>query len=345
MGMICSLAASAWAGDVPAPSAPPKAIWLRAVGDIMLDRGVARGYQEHDMYAMFDGVRHLLRAPDITFGNLENPVTHGGRRGRKKVILRAHPMTVMALEHAGFDVLALGNNHSGDYGLDAVRDTRDFVERRGIVTMGAEAWVPTGQKHRVIEKNGLRIAFISYMPWGPKQWTDDAARLAEHVAAAKKDADFVISSFHWGDEYVRRPNDDQRRIAREAVTAGVDLVIGHHPHVTQGIEVIDNVVVAYSLGNFLFDLKREHTQDGLLLDWRATEHGDVEVTLYPTRILLEPPRAVSLIGKQADKALASVAKLSKELGTELEHLKGSSLRLKLARKPKPLLGRSPGKKE
>jgi poly-gamma-glutamate synthesis protein (capsule biosynthesis protein) len=262
-----------------------KPITLIFVGDIMLDRGVEWGikkYGQGDWKFPFLKIADSLREANILFGNLEGPISDKGVKVGSIYSFRADPESIEGLKFAGFDVLSLANNHIFDYGREAMEDTFLRLEKAGINYIGGgfnenEAYSPI-----LKEVNGstgspqVRIAFLAYTNLGSPYWSAKGdksgiawlteEKLKEGVKKAKENADLVIVSMHFGDEYKLSSNSEQKYFAHLAIDSGADLVIGHHPHVVQEIEKYKNGYIAYSLGNFVFDQSfSEETMKGLML--------------------------------------------------------------------------------
>lgn len=302
-------------------SAPERRVWLRAVGDIMPARGVERQWSgQHGLADLFAAVRPLLRAPDITFANLEATLAHSGKRAKPGISLRAHPNAIFALTDAGLDVVSLANNHAEDFGPDALCETRARLERAGISVAGATRAGERRGAEAVLERHGLRTAFLAYNVFKPSalRISDDPlslALVADDVRQVKESADFVVVSFHWGIEYQREPTDRQRALGHTAIDAGADLVLGHHPHRLQGVEIYDGRPIVYSLGNFLFDQPHRQQRDTVIADWQAGEAGSRSLTLIPTRIARTPFAPRVLIGAEAEELLDAYRSLAADLGT------------------------------
>jgi poly-gamma-glutamate capsule biosynthesis protein CapA/YwtB (metallophosphatase superfamily) len=226
-------------------SAPSSSLTLAFVGDVMLGRDVATAL-DGDWPAALAGVRPWLAGADLTFANLESPLTNAPFAGGR-FDLRAPPQAVNALTTAGFDLVSLANNHALDGGEAGLAETLATLRRAGIVPLldaGAQRYG--------------RIAVLAFLDSG--QSLDTRA-----VSQAAAQADFVIVSVHWGAEYYPVTTARQRRLAQELVAAGAKLVIGHGPHVLQAVERVDGALVAYSLGNFLFDQPFPDTRQGAIL--------------------------------------------------------------------------------
>lgn len=250
----------------PAPRWP---LTIAAVGDIMLGRSVASAITPDEPDGPFASVRVRLQSGDLTVGNLESVVSELGTPEPKAYTFAAPPLATTGLAMAGFDVVSLANNHSLDFGPAALLDTIDMLKAASVGVVGAgrndrEAWAS-----HIVTVNGLRVAFLAaaevpneagydMRAWAATEdepgiaWADDA-RLAAAVRSAAADADLVIVLLHFGIEGTIQPSDRQRQVARAAVDAGASLVIGSHPHLVQPVEEYHGGLIAYSLGNFVFD--------------------------------------------------------------------------------------------
>lgn len=181
---------------------------------------------------------------DVTMVNLENPVTVRGYKVPKEFNFRMPPKYVGVLQNGGVDVVNLANNHVWDYGPVGVRDTLDYLDDAGILHVGAGETEDEARQPAVIEVKGRRIGFLGY--YGRD------GHMEEDVSALKQKVDLVVVNFHWGVERSFYPEPWQIELAHSAVDAGADLVVGHHPHVLQGMERYKGGIIAYSLGNFIF---------------------------------------------------------------------------------------------
>jgi len=256
-----------------------KPITLIFVGDIMLDRGVelaVKKYGNGDFKFPFLKIADSLREANILFGNLEGPISDKGVKVGSIYSFRADPESIEGLKFAGFDVLSLANNHIFDYGREAMEDTFLRLEKVGINYIGGgfnenEAYSPT-----LKEVKGVKIAFLAYTNLGSPYWSAKGdksgiawlteEKLKEGVEKAKENADLVIVSMHFGDEYKLSSNSEQKYFAHLAIDSGANLVIGHHSHIVQEIEKYKNGYIVYSLGNFIFDQNfSEETMKGLML--------------------------------------------------------------------------------
>jgi poly-gamma-glutamate synthesis protein (capsule biosynthesis protein) len=252
---------------------------LLFVGDIMLDRGVEwkiKKVGNNDFKFPFLKVADELARADILFGNLESQISDKGYKAGSIYSFRADPKAIDGLVFSGFDVLSLANNHSFDYTRQALEDSMTRLKANKIDYIGTgfnknEAYSPL-----IKEVNGLKIAYLAFTNLGAKSWeaTENSSGIAflnetnlkERISLAKTQADFVVVSLHFGDEYKTEPNDLQKYFSKLAIDEGANLIIGHHPHVVEPLEQYKNGWIAYSLGNFVFDQSfSEETMRGEIL--------------------------------------------------------------------------------
>jgi len=256
------LASAAMALALATGAAQAEPVRLVFAGDIMLDDGPGRTIAAGgDPLAPFAA---RLRDADFTIGNLECPIATGGQALANKIYtFRAHPR-VLPLLKGRFDALAVANNHSGDYGRAAFVETLGHLERAGIPYVGGGRDLAAAHAPLWVERGGLRIAILAYNEFKPRSfeagpdwpgvaWSEDSRVIAEIRAARAAGADLVIPFMHWGWEREAQPDERQRQLARAMIDAGADVVVGGHPHVTQGAEYYRGRLIVYSLGNFVFD--------------------------------------------------------------------------------------------
>jgi poly-gamma-glutamate synthesis protein (capsule biosynthesis protein) len=243
------------------------------VGDIMLGRTVGQQVLAKGPQIAFAGVQSSLDTADVLVGNLECALTDLSQPVQKSFDLKAPPQTAQALSLAGFAVLSQANNHAMDFGPAGLADTQKYLSQYGIATVGAGLNAAAAHAPVIIQRNGLRMAFLGYVDVLPEKsgfdartWTATATspgvawadpdQIRADVKAAKLKADVVIVLLHGGIEITDVINNisaNQRQEAQAAIDAGAALVIGAHPHVLQQIERYHGGLIAYSLGNFVFD--------------------------------------------------------------------------------------------
>ena len=256
-------------------------VTLAFVGDIMFDRGVKESIFKNgggDFNFPFEKIYEDLKQYDILFGNLEGPISDRGENQGSLYSFRMDPKTAEALALAGFDVLSLANNHIGDWGEEAIKDTIKRLDSAGILVAGADLTQEEDYLPKILNIRGVKIAFLAF-------FNAPEIEIKKSVELAKLNADIVIASFHFGDEYKKEPNENQKRLARLAVDAGADLVVGHHPHIIQEVELYKNSYIAYSLGNFIFDQSfSKETMRGILLEVVIKDKNITAVTPLQIKI-------------------------------------------------------------
>ena len=288
----------------PTPTPEPARITLAAVGDVMLGRTVGARLEAEGATVAFAGVRDVLAAADVAVANLESAIGVSGSPAPKAYTFRAPPVAAEALALAGIDLVSLANNHSLDYGPESLAETRALLAERGILSPGAGPNRAAAHAPATIAREGLTIAFLAYVDvpvegggggFDPRAWTAtgetpgvawlDVPTMAREIAAARLEADLVVVLLHFGLEWEPEPSEAQREQARAAIDAGAALVIGAHPHVLQPLEPYGGGLIAYSLGNFVFDGFWDPANDSAILLVELTAAGVAGWKLVPVTIV------------------------------------------------------------
>ncbi len=271
---------------------PQREHTLLFVGDIMLSRGVGRRMvAENDYTYPFQLIHETLAAADLTFANLECPVSDQGKEKGHRYSFRADPKVLEGLLAAGIDVVSVANNHMYDWGPEALVDTVRRLREAGIRPVGAGANDLEAHYPQLVQVGDLRLAFLTYVEIEPRYataapgkpgvaWLDPERVLAD-IRFARPLADLVIVSPHWGVEYAPKPNRARVDLAHRIIDAGADLLVGTHPHVIQPVEEYNGRSIAYSLGNFIFDQKAPGPNRGWRLKVRVADKKIVEVIQVP----------------------------------------------------------------
>jgi len=234
---------------------------LFALGDIFL--------KTKDGSNPFENITELLQNHDVIFGNLETVLSNRGVQVPKRVPLQANPDNILYLKNAGFDIVNLANNHSRDYGEVGLLDTMSILKQNDIKFIGAGANIKDALKPVIFERNELKIGFLGFTSAGDiaKEKSSGCAPLNKEliikcISELRKKVDILIVSLHWGIEYVFYPSPEQQKLARTLIDNGADLIIGHHPHVVQGIEKYRDKLIIYSLGNCNFGVEQDKNYEG-----------------------------------------------------------------------------------
>ncbi len=303
------------------PPAPPRSFTVIAVGDIMLDRSVWKTIQANGYESILARVRDLTRSADISFANLECPLSDEGPHSPvEHLIFRAPPSTVRVLLDGGFDVVALANNHSLNAGRVGALNTLDTLEKHSIAYCGMRrekerSWEPT-----YFQVNGYTLGFMSYtdlaFEHGSYAKVGDYDELAQQLASAKSACDFLFVSVHWGNEYQNVPTTRQKKLGHFLVDSGVDVVLGHHPHVLQGVEVYNGSPIFYSMGNFVFDQREGERMESAIFHLTYTEDYGWAIFAKPVWIAHSRMGPVYPEAARAAKIADRLTRLSTDLGTQ-----------------------------
>ena len=259
----------------------------------------------------FKNVKRYFEADDFTIVNYEGCISDRGTRFDKQFAFRTNPDYVKILTESSVEAANIANNHTRDYGEGAFEDTKKILTENGIVNF-------VGNEVAIAEKNGVKVGFVgtNTQRYGGK------AEVIENINKLKKEnAELIIASFHWGIERTLTPNDEQRELAYLAIDNGADLVIGHHPHVIQGIEKYKGKYILYSLGNFCFGgNKNPADKDSMIFkqvfvlrDGKVLDKGSA--TVIPCSISSETDRnnyqPTPLSDKEFDRVKKKILDISK----------------------------------
>ncbi len=290
-------------------------IVITAVGDIMPAGEVARTFITKGLDYPFSGTAPELRKGDILVGNLEAPLTRRGTEFQgKKFRFRAPPEAAEALKRAGFSVLTLANNHAMDFGGEGVADTLTALDGAKIFHAGAGTDLTQARREAILTVRGRRVAFLAYSLTYPEEFYAGvgrpgtaqgvAGRISQDITRVRQSAEYVVVSFHWGEELARFPKPYQRLTAHAAIDAGADLILGHHPHVIQGIEQYRGKSIIYSLGNFVFGSMSRAADRSMIA--RITLDGAKQtVEIIPINVMNSEVRfrPTVLTGKRGDEVI------------------------------------------
>ncbi|MBN6189371.1 CapA family protein [Aneurinibacillus sp. BA2021] len=310
----------------PAPKEKNRSarVLVSAVGDVTIgtDEGFAYAGSfpqevEKNGYAYFGKhISSLFMKDDITIANLETTLTTAKAKAVKTFRFKGTPEYARILTLSGIDTVNLANNHTHDYLQKGYDDTVRTLAQYGIGYFGYA-------KKEIRQVKGVSVGLLGYEGW------ENTAKLRRSIAAdieklRQQGAHIVIVSFHWGVERSNHPNTTQRGLGQHAIRSGADLVLGHHPHVMQGIEQYHGKYIVYSLGNFMFGGNRNpsdkdtfifqqmfHVQDGKLADTREIRLIPASISSVKERNNYQP---VPLSGAEGKRVLARLKNYTDHLG-------------------------------
>jgi poly-gamma-glutamate capsule biosynthesis protein CapA/YwtB (metallophosphatase superfamily)/outer membrane protein assembly factor BamB len=261
------------------------------LGDVVPGRSMEAQLARYGPAYAWQGLDPLLAEADLAVANLECVLTTQGKPLGKPYVIRAHPRWGETLTEAGFDLVTLANNHALDYGPPGLEETLSTVQTLHIGVVGAGSSREAAHSPALFALKGIRVAVLGYAAarWNGSAdvpatdrlaWAEPAAVQAD-VRAVRDQADLVVVLLHAGTEYAAKPSSGQVAVAHAAIDAGADLVVGHHPHVTQSVERYGDGLIVYSLGDALFDIPRQAAMQGELLRVHVTREGLAQAELWP----------------------------------------------------------------
>ena len=237
-------------------------------GDMMFDRYIRQMSDGKGYDHIMEDLSSTLHTADLVVANLEGPVTENESRSLyseigsyDNYIFTFDPAILETLKKNKVSLVNIGNNHIGNFGIEGVADTKRFVKEAYLNYFG-DTGTPDEQRYYVKEINGQKIAFVNYNAFVQNA----VANTLSDIEIVAPDADHVILYTHWGEEYVTHSREHEQMLAHQFIDAGVDLVIGSHPHVVQESEIYKGKTIYYSLGNFVFDQYfSDETRNGLMV--------------------------------------------------------------------------------
>ena len=285
---------------------PKENVSVAVTGDVMFARKMPNVLSMDS--SPFAGVSDVVSNVDLLLVNFENAATSSGNAVKGDVPLSCDPSYVPLLKANNNTVASLANNHAFDYGIEGMKDTVKNLNDAGITPIGAGETEDEAHQAVVKEINGRKITILNYMdsnnfaeysydvmPYAngstPGYSAYDSADAQKQIAE-HNDSDMIIAYLHFGNEYSNSPNEDQVKIAHELIDYGADVVLGSHPHVTQGIEVYKGKPVFYSLGNFIFDQSNTATHSAYFVKLDLVDNTCV-CTVYPIYISNYLPQYMS----------------------------------------------------
>jgi len=303
-------------------------VTLAAAGDVSLSDKVEERIKRDGTEFPFKKIKQIIKGDNISFANLENVFSNSNDgRSSQAHLLKCRPESFHAISNAGFNIVSLANNHILDYGEIGLKDTIALLKKNKILCCGAGLNLSQSRKPVYIKKKGVTFGFLSYAMKGVQSASINTAGAAwididqinEDILSLKTQVDHIIVSLHSGLEFIDYPHPEFRKLCLEIAALGVSLIIGHHPHVIHGIEKVYDCLIAYSLGNLIFDIsqmdyKTDRSGQGFVLRCRFNRNMLIDYEVIPTIINtdLQPEQAVADSKKMI---MARLKKISENLLT------------------------------
>lgn len=292
-----------------------------AGGDVMLSRHVSTKIMSLGVNSPWQNVSSFLTDADITFVNLEVPISNLFPPPSEGMSFIAPLKYLQGVTDSGVDIVSVANNHTANFGQKVFEDNLKNLTASNIPTCGGGANEKEARTPKIIERNDIKFAFLCYNsvvgglnadsdsgsafleiePWY-RDNEESIKKLENDVRIAKQQADVVIVSPHWGVEYKLNPNNSQKKVAERAINAGADLIIGTHPHVVQGLGYSSGKYTTYSLGNLIFDQEwSTETKEGVILESYFYQKINVASNLTP--IIIEDYHRPRILKSQEGKSI------------------------------------------
>jgi poly-gamma-glutamate capsule biosynthesis protein CapA/YwtB (metallophosphatase superfamily) len=301
---------------------------ILAAGDVMLGSWIDQVTRSKGWNYPFVQLDSIVNQADIFFCNLEAPFGTNGAAFEKTYTFRVSPDLVQILAAGRINIVSLANNHMMDYGGEPLQTTIELLDKNNIYHSGAGLNLQEARKPARLAVKGKNISVACYSLTFPEEfWATDTSVgtcfpshsfVFRDFKKFKSDSSILVVSFHWGGELQTMPKEYQIALAHQVIDAGADLIIGHHPHVIQGIEIYRGKVIAYSLGNFIFGSYSESAKEGMLLEFWQGAAGIEKCRIYPllvyNREVEFQPRL--LVGESREKFFTYLQEISRELNPQ-----------------------------
>jgi len=267
---------------------------ILSFGDAMFCRGLKKAMEnkKNPLEKIRGAEGNFLKGVDFISINLEGPITESARCQKKAYSFKFLPETAKLLFENNINTVNLANNHSFDCGEEGINDTKKYLDYFDINYFGGNK---LSDSYIIKETGGKKIAFIGIDNTLKKIGVNNFYKLVKDL---KKENDYVAVNIHWGYEYNKLQSTSQTEIAHKLIDNGVDIIIGHHPHIIQPVEIYKNKVIFYSLGNFVFDQILEGTNRGFGVGIILGNDAD-KFYVFPYDIINYQPTL--LLYKEAEK--------------------------------------------
>ena len=280
----------------PEPSPTRGRLVVHGTGDVNLDPDYIPAFRTHGYAHAWSGLGGLFERDHLTIVNLECAASKLGSAIPKDFTFRCDPEALPAAKRAGVEVANLGNNHSGDFGKDALLDSRRNLRRAGIEPVGAGKDERQATRPALFDLEGWRVAVLGFGGIVPEPgWIagpnhpgmadgDDIAKMTDAVRRAKRQADVVFVTIHWGVELDTEPRPDDIERAHAMIEAGADAIFGHHAHRLQPMAVYRDRPIFWGLGNFVWPATSEAGATTAVARVVVAPEGRIRGKLLPARI-------------------------------------------------------------
>jgi poly-gamma-glutamate synthesis protein (capsule biosynthesis protein) len=272
-------------------------ITITAAGDLMLGSWTQDVIKSFGYEYPFQNIDTIFKDADLVFANLEAPFGSKGQAFPKTYSFQVRPDLINVLTSGRLNLVSIANNHIMDFGIESLIETMNLLRENNIWFAGAGLNLSKAREPALFKINDKKIVFMAYSLTFPEEfWATDTSAgtcfpfdtfVYKDIKKFKKGNDLVIVSCHWGEELRETPKDYQIELAHNLIDAGADIILGHHPHVVQGIELYKEKLIAYSLGNFIFGSYSKNATDSFILKIKWDDAGLKTCKVIPINIFNE----------------------------------------------------------
>lgn len=302
---------------------------ILAMGDVMLGdqelkvgSGVASVIRKNGVNYIFERVKSIFQDKDIVFANLEAVLSNNNLNPGllTSVSFRGSPECLAGIKSSGINTLAIANNHVMGHGEEAFFDTIQSLEKFGFNVVGLAD--PGGGSRPVIINKGIKkIGFLGYSLVGdfskdvniPYCGKPTDRQVVADIFDLKPKVDILLVSIHWGYEFIQYPSPRQIQLAHRMVEAGANVILGHHPHCLQGVELYQGALVCYSLGNFVFDFPTSKLRSTIMLNLEFDQDNHIGYSFIPVYINHSYQPVPRLDSKQGREILKRIEEISAKI--------------------------------
>ena len=294
--------------SVPEVASPieKKEITISMVGDMTFVKSVDTIMKKNGDGFILEGYGPYMKKSHIVLGNLETSISKRGKAIEKKeYTFRSRPEVVKVLKDNNFSAVSIANNHILDYGMEAYLDTLDNLKKHGLLYAGGGRNKEEAEKGVIIEKDGIKVGFLAFskviysVDWYAKNtrpgivgaYKVQEPGFVKTIKEMRKNCDVLVVSVHWGAEGSDQIRDEEKYIGHSMIDAGADIIMGHHPHVVQGIEIYKEKPIFYSFGNFIFyNFRSPLSNQTMMATVTVDDKGNVsKVDIVPGKIINGKP--------------------------------------------------------
>ncbi len=311
-------------------------------GDVMLDWGIKDTINKEGITYPLKFLKNFLHTFDYRFCNLECPISDPGEvHPEKKYIFQGNPGHIELLKYAEINCVSLANNHALDLGKTGLLNTIEILTKNNISVIGAGNDIGAAHLPAAINIKGIRMAILAYADAAyeaspaekdiPGIAVAKVEQITEDIKQYRSFYDFIIISIHWANEYYEYPSEKEIKLGHQIIESGADAVIGHHPHIFQGIEIYNNKPIFYSLGNFIFGSVNEDARENILLQISFFDNRIKSFSVFPINgngNSKTPFQYRIIDGNHAANTLNHLINISKPLNSDFSQnavINGSSL--------------------